>query len=126
MIRKALKSYEAKTRDLIAPAFGFFFRVRKINPEQVRGALQEGRVRKILLVRTYQGLGDLLCATPVISNLKSSFPEVSIHFLANTFNQAALKGNPHLERIWAWDEKRRQVRWLGCALRRRCGAKIFP
>lgn len=52
-------------------------------------------------------MGDLLCATPVISSLKSRFPGASIHFLANTFNAAALQNNPALAKIWTWDEHRK-------------------
>jgi heptosyltransferase-3 len=48
-----------------------------------------------------------LCASPVISSLKSRFPDASIHFLANTFNAAALENNPGLAKIWAWDERRK-------------------
>ena len=78
---------------------------RRTTPDALRRGLERGDIKKILLVRPYQGLGDLLCTTPVISNLKAAFPGVSIQFLANTFNQAALQGNPGLDKVWAWDER---------------------
>ena len=39
--------------------------------------------------------------------MKSRFPEASIHFLANTFNVAALQNNPGIQNLWACDERRK-------------------
>jgi heptosyltransferase-3 len=100
------KRIERLLRDLIASFLGVLAHPEKRTAQEIRRAFETGQVEKVLLVRTYQGLGDLLCATPVISNLKSDFPKISLHFLANTFNQAALEGNPKIDRIWAWDERR--------------------
>jgi len=70
-------------------------------------------------------MGDLLCASPVISNLKARYPGASIHFLANTFNAAALENHPGLEKIWAWDERRKAdpFQWMG--LRKRLRQEHF-
>ncbi len=105
LVKQILKGIEKKGRTAVAWLFGSIFPPRRTTAEDLRRALERGDIKKILLVRPYQGLGDLLCATPVITNLKSAFPNVSIHFLANTFNQAALQGNPGLDRIWAWNER---------------------
>jgi hypothetical protein len=102
---KFLKTIEKKGRTLVAWILGSVSSPRHATPRDLHRGLKEGGIKKILLVRPYQGLGDLLCATPVITNLKATFPGLSIHFLANTFNQAALQGNPGLDRIWAWDER---------------------
>lgn len=104
-MKRFLKSLECTVRDVIAWVLGRSSSVRKVSIQDVRRAFETGQIKKILLVRTYQGMGDLLCATPVISNIRSRFPNVSIHFLANTFNKAALDGNPKIDRIWAWDER---------------------
>src|SRR5437879_2927482 len=98
---------ERAGRELSSVVVGKLFPVQKISLSNLRLSLQHGEARNILLVRNYQGLGDLLCASPVISSLKSRFPGASIHFLANTFNAAALENNPGLEKIWAWDERRK-------------------
>ena len=101
-----LKNLERRARDGIAVILGKVLSPEKITADDLRRRFEAGEIKKILLVRTYQGLGDLLCTTPVAASLKASFPEISIHFLANTFNQAALEGNPKVDRIWAWDERR--------------------
>jgi len=102
-----LQGLERAGREVSAVLLGNILRVQKVSLPELRQALQPGKVRKILLVRNYQGMGDLLCASPVISSLKARFPNASIHFLANTFNQAVLQNNPGLEKIWAWDERRK-------------------
>ena len=105
LVKQLLKGIEKKGRTAVAFLMGSLCPPRRITPEGLRRGLEQGDIKKVLLVRPYQGLGDLLCATPVITNLKSAFPGLSIHFLANTFNQAVLQGNPGLDRIWAWDER---------------------
>jgi ADP-heptose:LPS heptosyltransferase len=104
-MKRFLKAIEKKGRTAVAILIGSLLPPRRATPEDLRRGLERGDLQKILLVRPYQGLGDLLCTTPVITNLKSAFPGVRLHFLANTFNQAALQGNPGLDKIWAWDER---------------------
>ena len=104
-MKSFLKNIERSSRNIIARVLGFLICPKPATPQAIHDAFKEGRVKKVLLVRTYQGLGDLLCTTPVISNLKTAFPDVSIHFLVNTFNQVALEGNPKVDRIWAWNER---------------------
>jgi len=104
---RIFEGLERSGREILSSLLGKILTVQKINLPDLRVALTREKVRKILLVRNYQGMGDLLCATPVISSLKSQFPDASIHFLANTFNQAAIKNNPGLAKVWAWDERRK-------------------
>ena len=113
-MKPLLKRLESRGRDAAACALGLALRPRRGTPELIRQGFESGRIKKILLVRPYQGLGDLFCATPVISNLKADFPGLAIHFLANTFNQAAVRGSPGLDKIWAWDERavRNPLSWL--------------
>jgi heptosyltransferase-3 len=98
---------ERSGRDGVSLVLDKILNVQKISLADFRQELSQGDFRKILLVRNYQGMGDLLCATPVISSLKARFPAASIHFLANTFNEAALKNNPGIDTLWAWDEHRK-------------------
>ena len=104
-MKQLLKAIEKRGRTAVAWLLGFISPPRRTTPEDLRRGLERGDIKKVLLVRPYQGLGDLLCTTPVIANLKAAFPGVAIHFLANTFNQAALRGNPGLDKVWAWDER---------------------
>lgn len=105
MSRPPLKRLEALARESGASLLGALLRRTRLSPEELGAEFRAGRIRKLLLVRTYQGLGDLLCATPVIANLKAAVPSLDIQFLANTFNRAAVEGNPRLSKVWAWSEK---------------------
>ena len=72
----------------------------------MREAWNQGRIRKVLLIRPHQGLGDLLLATPMFRALKTSRPEVELHFLADRYNVSAVQGNTLLDKIWTWDKKK--------------------
>src|SRR5262245_55058910 len=102
-----LEGLERAGREVSSIFLGKIFPVQKTRLTGLRAVFDRNEVRKILLVRNYQGMGDLLCASPVISALKARFPGASIHFLANTFNAAALENHPGLAKIWAWDERRK-------------------
>jgi ADP-heptose:LPS heptosyltransferase len=60
------------------------------------------RFRRILVVQT-QRMGDVLCATPLITGLRSQFPEAHIGALVQKQNAPVLIGNPHLNEIVAYD-----------------------
>ncbi len=112
---------ERSGREVCSVILGKILRVQKVTLPDLRTAFERGEIRKMLLVRNYQGMGDLLCASPVISSLKARFPEATIHFLANTFNAAALQNNPGLAKVWAWDERRKADprQWIGLGHRLR-------
>jgi ADP-heptose:LPS heptosyltransferase len=92
-------------RNWMAPLLSFFFPIRKTVPEATHQALQNATIKKILLIRPHQGLGDLLLASPIFRAIKKTYPAVEIHFLGDTYNPLAIRNNPHLTRIWHWDKK---------------------
>jgi ADP-heptose:LPS heptosyltransferase len=49
-----------------------------------------------------------LLATPIFRALKKAHPALQIHFLADTYNAVAVRGNPRIDRLWIWDKKRMQ------------------
>src|SRR5439155_5567687 len=116
---------ERAGREFSAVVFGKILNVQKISLADLRHVLEHKPIRKILLVRNYQGMGDLLCASPVISNLKARYPGASIHFLANTFNASALENHQGLEKIWVWDERRKADPFQWTGLRKRLRQEHF-
>ena len=92
-MKPLLKRLESRGRDGAACALGLALRPRRSTPEAIRQGLESGRIKKVLMVRPYQGLGDLFCATPVISNLKADFPglaKVLGHFNGKQASDAML------------------------------------
>ncbi|MFH1519582.1 MAG: glycosyltransferase family 9 protein [Candidatus Omnitrophota bacterium] len=57
----------------------------------------------ILIVRTDR-LGDVILSTPVIKNLRLSFPKSHIAFLCRPYTRDALEGNPYLDEVITYDK----------------------
>ena len=58
---------------------------------------------KILIVRTDR-LGDVVLSTPVIKNLRLSFPKSHIAFMCRPYTREALEGNPDLDEVIIYDK----------------------
>ena len=96
---------ERKGRNLAARLLGWMAPVHKVPPGDLAEIIRQTSGAKILFIRPHQGLGDLLLATPVFRALKKAYPSIQIHFLADTYNKVAIRGNPRLDRHWVWDKK---------------------
>ncbi|MDD5584295.1 MAG: lipopolysaccharide heptosyltransferase II [Candidatus Omnitrophica bacterium] len=59
--------------------------------------------KKILIVRTDR-LGDVILSTPVIKNLKMTFPGAHIAFMCRPYTEDVLRGNPYLDEIIVYDK----------------------
>jgi ADP-heptose:LPS heptosyltransferase len=57
-----------------------------------------GRIERILVIRP-DHIGDVLLITPALRLLRQAFPESEITALVGPWSEAALAGNPHIERI---------------------------
>jgi len=65
------------------------------------------KIKKILVVVGFPGIGDLLVTIPVMRALKETFPEAKLSLsLLNKKNQLeVLKGNPYINKIIIFDKK---------------------
>lgn len=61
-------------------------------------------MNKILVIQT-AFLGDVILATPVVSELKRLYPKASVDMLVKKGNESLLEGNPHLNNIHVFDKK---------------------
>jgi len=61
-------------------------------------------VNRILIIQT-AFLGDVILATPVVSELKRIFPEASIDFLVKKGNETLLQNNPNINEVFVFDKK---------------------
>lgn len=59
---------------------------------------------KILLWKI-GALGDVLMTTPLVRQLRRSFPQAKIDYLVGQSSEVVLRGNPHLDTIHAFDER---------------------
>ena len=60
-------------------------------------------MKRILIVQT-AFLGDVILATPVVSELNRCFPEAKIDFLVKKGNESLLSNNPKLHKIHTFDK----------------------
>lgn len=61
-------------------------------------------MNKVLIIQT-AFLGDVILATPIISELKRLYPELQIDFLLKKGNQQLLANNPNLNEVLIFDKK---------------------
>lgn len=56
---------------------------------------------KILVIRR-DNIGDLVCTTPMFEALRQHFPQAYLAALVNSYNEPAIRGNPHLDAVFAY------------------------
>lgn len=56
---------------------------------------------KILIIRR-DNIGDLICTTPLFEAIRRQYPQAYIAALVNSYNEPAIRGNPHLDAIFAY------------------------
>ncbi len=61
-------------------------------------------MKKIVIIQT-AFLGDVILATPVISELKRIFPKAKIDFLVRKGNESLLANNPHIQKVYVLDKR---------------------
>ncbi len=66
-------------------------------------------MNRILIIQT-AFLGDVILATPVISEMKRLFPDSTIDVLVKKGNEALLQNNPHLNNIIVFDKSKGKYR----------------
>lgn len=98
-------SLERLGRNLLAALIGLLYPRAAVTSQDLQAELARSQSPKILILRPHQGLGDLLLATPIFRALQLKYPKLEIHFLADTYNDIAIRHNPYLEKIWVWDKR---------------------
>jgi len=58
---------------------------------------------KRVLVMNIFGIGDVLFTTPMISNLKASYPDLYIGYVCNSRTAAILERNPKINKVFTYD-----------------------
>jgi ADP-heptose:LPS heptosyltransferase len=74
---------------------------RPVREEARTGAVKDGVAPRRILIISLAGIGDTLFATPLIHELRVSFPQARIDALVLWAGaRDLLEGNPHLNTIW--------------------------
>jgi heptosyltransferase-2 len=70
---------------------------------------QENRIGKKILIISLDALGNVLDNTPVLSAVKREYPESTIHWITQPAAVNILKGNPLIDRLYAWNDENRMI-----------------
>lgn len=116
---------ERKGRNLLSALIGLLYPRHAVTPEQLQSELSQSPCPRVLILRPHQGLGDLLLATPIFRALQEKYPKLEIHFLADTYNDIAIRHNPYLKKIWVYDKKKMKNPLTALAFFRELRAQNF-
>lgn len=64
-------------------------------------ATQLGNISRILIVRR-DNIGDLICTTPLIRNLRLQYPDAIIDLLVNSYNQQTVEQHSDIDHVYAY------------------------
>lgn len=65
-------------------------------------------LNKVLIIR-FSSIGDIVLTSPVIRCLKDQSPGTEIHFLTKKQYHPVLASNPHISKIWIYDNDFREL-----------------
>ncbi len=71
---------------------------------------------KFLLIQT-AFIGDVILSTPLIEQLRRTFPDATIDFALRKGNESLLSQHPHLRKVFIWRKKEEKYRGLWRLLR---------
>ncbi len=77
------------------------------------------RPSSFLVINTY-GIGDVLFSTPLIRNLKETFPDARIFYLCNKRTEGIVKTHPLISKTFVYERDEFEIikhasklKWLG-------------
>jgi len=65
-------------------------------------------LRRILVVRQHNQMGDMVCATPAFRALRAAWPGVELGLVCAPVNWEVVRNNPDLSRVFVFDKRRLQ------------------
>ena len=99
-MKSILKITYLNLRRALLSILGLFF-VKRLQDFRL-----EHGVKKILFIRIDR-IGDLVLSTPALRSFKRAFPHTELVVLASPSNQSLLLYNPHVDKVFAYDQNKR-------------------
>ncbi|MFH1454686.1 MAG: glycosyltransferase family 9 protein [Armatimonadota bacterium] len=67
---------------------------------------KESDIKKILVMHTHGGIGDLLLSTPIFSTLKMNYPDIHVTLIVDDMREEVVQGNPYIDEIITLDSEK--------------------
>ena len=96
-----IKKLERSGKRLVARAFSLFFRPQKISA----GGIDPLDIKRILIVRQHDQLGDMLLSVPAFRGLRKRFSGAEISLVASPVSYSVVKNNPYLDEVILYDKR---------------------
>jgi len=97
-----LKAIERKGKRLMVTVLGFLLGTSPVFPKRI----SRSRLRRVLVVRQDERLGNLLLVTPLLESLRRALPEAHISVLVSRRFAEILRGNNDIDAILTLDKRR--------------------
>lgn len=65
-------------------------------------------VQRFLIIR-FSSIGDIVLTSPIVRCLAAKYPEAEIHYLSKPAFRGILESNPHISKVWMWDENSKDL-----------------
>jgi ADP-heptose:LPS heptosyltransferase len=95
LARKIERSFKRKAIPILARCI----KTRKLSPGQVTGGL-----RRVLVIRQHNQMGDMLLAVPAFRAIKESFPGIRVGVVTSAINRDVLLNNPSIDWLYCYDK----------------------
>jgi len=92
MSKKVERKGKLVLLDIISALYG-------VDPTPVDEILSHN-VRKILVIRQHDQMGDMLLAVPALRGIKRRFPDAVLDVVASSVNAVVLHGNPFVRKVY--------------------------
>jgi ADP-heptose:LPS heptosyltransferase len=95
------KSLEKKGKSLLIQGLKLLLRSKP-----VRGKVDLSSIRKILVIRQDDRIGNLILTTPLLLALRKSFPEAKLSFLSSSASAEVFSGSKLMDELLVLEKKR--------------------
>jgi ADP-heptose:LPS heptosyltransferase len=83
-----------------------------VRPPCAPDAVPHASVKRILVVRQHDQLGDLLISTPAVRALRLRFPDAFIAVVVRDYTRPMMENNPNIDKLIVFHDKLKNWSWV--------------